>query len=321
MASIRYSPRLLFSPCFTEWVRPDPLSLVDAGARGGMGEPWCRVDHAAIRVIGFEPDQKECDRLNQSGSGIIQYLPTALWSSAGKLKIHCAAVPSCSSVHPPNLEDLRRYEDPHWKPRETQRVMTVPSVPLDRILKEKQLKCDFLKVDTQGSEYEILKGGSATLKGQVLGVLVETWTQEVHRGQHLMGDVFKLLVDHGFSLFDVGIAAAWKRKIGAGLGLSGKSQVVGLDLLFFKNTNHWDLREAKPLTVIKAAGLFEVYGFPDYALELLDQAMACGVDPFLLKKARQVVVECSRKQRNPFKQGRLARLLGTSETDFASLHS
>jgi len=171
-------------------------------------------------------------------------------------------------VHPPNYELLARYAAQHGRPRDTERTIAVPATTLDATVASDALDVDFLKVDTQGAEYEILDGARETLSGSAIGALVETWTTEVHRGQHLAGDVMTLMNGCGFELFDVGIAAAWRRRIVDTTPLLGKPQIVGLDLLFFCGPAHLQgaRRRAK---AAKLAAIAAIYGFPDFALEVI----------------------------------------------------
>jgi hypothetical protein len=58
----------------------------------------------------------------------------------------------------------------------------------------------FLKLDTQGTELEILRSGAALLPS-VLGVKVEASFRPYYRGQALFSDVDTYLRGHGFELF------------------------------------------------------------------------------------------------------------------------
>ena len=58
---------------------------------------------------------------------------------------------------------------------------------------------DFLSIDTQGSEYEILQGAKDTLRSSVLALIVEVEFHPLYQGQRLFGDLSTLLSDQGFS--------------------------------------------------------------------------------------------------------------------------
>ena len=61
------------------------LSLLDLGARGGIGYPWSNAKSGNLNVILVEPDLQEVELLKKHHQGDI--LPYALWSKA-KTKLH-----------------------------------------------------------------------------------------------------------------------------------------------------------------------------------------------------------------------------------------
>jgi FkbM family methyltransferase len=214
-------------------------------------------------VVAFEPDAAEAERMNRSAPPGVEFVPAALWSREGTVDLHVAAVPSTSSVHAPNAPLLKRYEVIHSAPRATREVVTVPATTLDRVLDERGLRCDFLKVDVQGAEFEVLRGASLSLD-ELLGAVVETWTVEVHAGQRLTGAVLEKLAAHGLDVFDINVAAAWYRRGAAAQGLEGRRQVTGLDVLALR-----DPPPADPVRRAKAAAIADAYGFTDVAAAFL----------------------------------------------------
>jgi FkbM family methyltransferase len=315
--------RLIFSRAFSDAIKSDPIVLADVGARGELDEPWLGLCKEAIRVIGFEPDIEECNRLNQLCPANQMYLPVGLWSSEGMMNIHIADAPSCSSVYPPNFELIKKYHERHWKPRVTKKVVWVNCTTLDKALNEKDIECDFLKIDTQGSEFEILQGARASLQNDIFGVLVETWTSEVHRGQRLTGDILTMMSSLGFTLFDINVAAAWQRECVGSPPLLGKSQITGLDLLFFKESSALRSARKRLTKVLKMAAIAEVYGFPDYSVELMSAGAEFNlIGDETLTRFRAMVIQNFRAEkgaRHKVKR-KLHSLLGIQQIEFPSLH-
>ena len=316
--------RLIFSDLFSKTVENDPLTLVDAGARGSLDEPWASINQKSLKVIGFEPDEKECERLN-SLSANRHYFPVALWSKEGELDINITQVPSCSSVYKPNFNLIKRYEKNNWEPRLIKNSVSFKSSTLDKILGGNNTYCDFLKIDTQGAEYEILKGAENCLNDNIFAVLVETWTAEVYKGQHLTGEILQLMSKNGFSLFDINIAAAWQRKTSDRIKHAGKRQIIGLDLLFLKTPpeESWFKNHTK---LVKAVALSETYGFPDYALELIEKHQkSFGEYAELFDKITNCIIANPHSSPKEGMYRRLKRkinyLLGGSyKKDYPSLH-
>jgi FkbM family methyltransferase len=286
-----------------------PLVLADVGARGELLEPWRTMDATFLEVVGFEPDELECARLNAEGAVGRTFFPYALWLEQGSVEVHLADVAACSSIHPPNFELLENFAPRHADPRRTERIVHVPATTLDAFAREHAVDVDFLKIDTQGSELEILAGARDTLERDVVGALVETWTLEVHRGQHLTGEVLTLMNTLGFELFDVGLAAAWRRRVAEQTRLYGKAQVVGLDLLFFK-------RPLAVSTTAKAARLAAtaaLFGYPDFALE--------AASPGELEPLRRAIVAAANPRAVSLRTriGKLVRARSDGQV-FAPLH-
>jgi FkbM family methyltransferase len=305
---------LIASARFAAEVSADPIVLADVGARGEAEQPWRALSGDTLRVVGFEPDEQECERLNREAGEGHDYLPVALWSEPGRVPVHVAEFPGCSSVHPPDMEFLSSYSDEHWRPRRTVSAVEFDATTLDAVAADHDLEIDFLKVDTQGSEWEILMGARNVLSSQAFGAVVETWTAPVHEGQRLTGDVMTLMHEHGFAPFDVNVAAAWSRRATGDSDLGGKRQLMGLDVLFLRQPPVWS-GQHPPLKLLKAAAIANAYGFPDYALEIL-----AGTD---YDWARQAVVDAARERvrRGGSLRGRIGALVGRPLDRFPSLHS
>jgi hypothetical protein len=101
--------------------------------------------------------------------------------------------------------------------------------PLDSIT---DLQIDFLKIDTQGAEYEILKGAEKHLLSQMPLVTCETWTTEVYEKAPLMHEVIELMYDYGYELLDMSLCHSAKHN-NINKSIS-KAIAGGYELLFYK---------------------------------------------------------------------------------------
>lgn len=83
------------------------------------------------------------------------------------------------------------------------KVRKLPMTTLDLLVKKRNLKnIDFIKIDTQGSEQNILKGGKKTLfKAEF--VLLETQNIEYNKGAPFIEDVIYDMKRYGFRLYDI----------------------------------------------------------------------------------------------------------------------
>lgn len=175
---------------------PHQITLYDVGAAGGLEtsyKPLLKL--SKFCAIGFEPDEAEGEALSKSE---LQLYPFALAGRKGKRKIFITNFSHCSSLYPPNLEVLSEY--PAADLFAVRNIQEVDAVSLDDFVKENNVaKPDFLKMDVQGAEYEILQGCSSILE-QIVGVYLETHLRELYKGQGLFPAIHSLLSSCGFRL-------------------------------------------------------------------------------------------------------------------------
>jgi FkbM family methyltransferase len=91
------------------------------------------------------------------------------------------------------------YEEQSPYPR---RVVEKTATTLDAVLASCDRPVDFLKLDVQGYELEVLKGGEHVLS-QPEAVLLEASLVPTNAGTPLVADVVRFMDDRGFRLVDV----------------------------------------------------------------------------------------------------------------------
>ena len=257
--------KLIFSPWFD---RQDlVINYLDVGARGGVAEPWSLFATGSIKVIGFEPDPEECARLSTAYPER-RYYPNALWADKVTRPFYLCESASTSSMYPPAEASNRQYRSIHWTGRVPVKTLQVECVALDSILAPGD-KPDFIKIDTQGAELEILRGAEQLLRQGAPMVLAETWCAEIYTGMPLTHDVMAFMHGLGYQVFDLSIAAAWQHKSGALAEVHCKSKSIGFDLLFVKRLEYLSFESEE--TILKFVGLCELFGFRDYALAVLER--------------------------------------------------
>jgi len=243
------------------------LTIVDVGAAGGMHDRWSHLK-TSINSILFEPDPEECKKLNLDQNKTSLVINSALSDQNKEVRFHVCKWQEVSSIYKPNLKVLSKYQDVD---RFTvSKVITLQADSLNNLLeKERISEVDFMKIDTQGSELEILQGASNFLDG-IIGLEVEVEFIEIYQDQPLFKEVDSFIEFHGFSLIDMK-RTFWKRK-NADDG-SNKGQLVYADALYFKEPEQ--IMKSANLSkekIIKSINLYLVYGYVDLAISLLELA-------------------------------------------------
>ena len=176
-----------------------PVVVVDVGCRWGFAEPFTRdMDH--FQLYGFDPDPEECTKLNaRYASSKILAVPVALGAETRQQTLYLTKDPACSSLYQPDPHYTSNYVafDCEKEVGTTQ----VEVVRLDEWARDNQVdKVDFLKIDTQGSELDVLKGCGDML-AEMRAIEVEVEFNPMYLQQPIFSEVDLYLRSQGFVLW------------------------------------------------------------------------------------------------------------------------
>ena len=140
----------------------EKLQVADVGATGGPEERWKKwTDAVFFHTFDPDPRAKPWDIPSKNH-------PTGLWSSKCRKTLKLAAYPPATSLYSMNRAETDAFL--HHKALHCVGETEIELDTLDHSLQGQ--KIDFLKIDAEGAEFEILKGGNETLKS-CLGFQVE----------------------------------------------------------------------------------------------------------------------------------------------------
>lgn len=231
------------------------LRLLDIGGAGGPKSRW-HAARAHVDLTIVEPDRLIGATAMATADGYrsVTVVDAALAREAGTRTLHLCKHPRQSSLLEPRSEFFANYHDGHkWT---VVRTTKLPTLALDMIALPDQY--DFLKIDTQGSELEILQGAPHTIAG-ALGLEIEVEFREVYRDQPLFGDVSAILADAGFDFVDFVALARWQRSHPDGLR-TFLGELIHADALFLRSPE-WIVNKADDSDVVRRALLiYLVYG-------------------------------------------------------------
>lgn len=185
------------------------IGLVDVGASGGL-EPRWRSIQKNIKAFLFEPDERSHQELQlQSADHVGEIFQIGLGSSASNALLNLCRSLGASSTLPPHLSFLSRF--PNVERFDVTRQETIKLSTLDECLISNWKDCDFIKLDTQGTELSILRGAEALLDSPIIGLEIEVEFIRLYEGQDLFGDVSAHLESKGFEFFDFVNICRWER--------------------------------------------------------------------------------------------------------------
>ena len=171
------------------------FTILEIGAVPLDGEP--EPFHAlldffpASKVIAFEVDEKVCDELNKKAKPGLEFFPVAVGLTEESRPFYETENPICCSLYKPNEELVSRFNEMHHKMIKA--VSSIDTVSLDHFVKNNNIgPVDFIKIDIEGAELDVFKGGSNTLK-DVLAIVTEVEFVMLHKDQPLFGDVSSYL--------------------------------------------------------------------------------------------------------------------------------
>jgi len=306
MSTRQINPKAILPARFA---RPSPyaieeLMLIDVGASGGIDGFWRECFGPRLKAVGFDPLIAEVERLNRTrGHGGIRYeaalvgcrdfdtlFPPSLRQDtiANKDNSSFPATSAARAAEATRTNYIKEIYNTGAEVRLTDRLIS-----LDDYVQESGIpSVDFVKIDTDGHDIEVILGAKQMLKAQeVLGICIES---QMHGGCHPYSNTFanidRLLREWGFTLFDLDLWRYSRRSLPDQfyyklLGQTVTGQIQWGEAVYFRDLARPDYEQMHGTALglakrIKLACLFELYGLPDCSAEILVQLQQQTGDSF-----------------------------------------
>jgi len=199
------------------------FTLLDIGAANGANGRWNIVSDKLSTIL-VEPHKESAKNLKSEGLEVIE---SVLHSEDDKeIKFYNTRKPMCSSFYRPNFNHLKNFLDKERFEIISEDTFNSKSLDTEII---KFAQPNFIKIDTEGSELDILKGSKNTLLN-VFGLEVECSFHQLREGQPLFEEIRSYLKDFDFVFIDFVSMIKWEKD---NFGFSGQPQIT--DVLFLKN--------------------------------------------------------------------------------------
>lgn len=251
---------------FYDDFRASPLVVYDVGAAGQLFSFFPPGADSRGRIIAFEPTPESYQALVEryGTDANVEALPLALSDIAGPTDLHFfGSAPTSSGVGREYLVDADGIRD--------YSVVSVNADTLDAIaLEGERHPPSFLKLDVEGGEAAVLRGGRSTLAGHVLGVLVEVKLLPYHGSS--LAEIHGLLSEHGLLLFDLQTGRqnrSGRHGIGGKKGPLASLQLLYLRDLYALQGGTSSTMESRRSQLLHMLAILNHYLYLDYAIELV----------------------------------------------------
>jgi len=141
----------------------------------------------STKIIGFEIEKEICEKMNSQAKEGVKYYSHALGKDNEQRKFYITQNPMCSSLYKPNEELIKLYNN--FEVAYLKKETEIETISLDYFVEKHEVgDVDFIKIDVQGAELDVFKGGSKTLKN-VLKIVCEVEFIQHYENQPLFGEV------------------------------------------------------------------------------------------------------------------------------------
>ena len=244
------------------------IKIADVGSAGDkdfQGMFWKKLEDISYYYY-FDPSNNE-KKKNENYT----VFPNGLWDKNEKQKIYITSFPFASSLFRPNQKVLKRFIN--YKSHEVLKEEYLELKKLDDMIFEKNDLCDFIKIDAEGSELNIMKGAKNNLENS-LGIEVEVNFIEKNLSSPSAIDVINFLEKNNFTLYLL-ISESWRKNNKK--NILSNHQLTWADAIFFKSEqylfdeiNKIENKKNQNLKIYKLLALMLVYKLYDTAEYYID---------------------------------------------------
>lgn len=248
------------------------------GARGGVHELVVPIA-SRTAVLGFEADPIEAQRLSLAFQDEgpwqqIKILPVAVAGHSGSATLHMTAAASNSSLLSTNPIYIDRYDMDLWREVSQEKLHTST---IDEVIfsmpEANVLWGEIIKLDTQGTEFEVLSAAARVLTERTICVVTEVSFCELYTGQKMFSEIELLLRERGFSFYGFGAIHNRSQKTLNKDKHYLKERPIQADAIFFKDpfsgSPGANLDSRQQALLCLSAILLQYY---DFAAELANHA-------------------------------------------------
>jgi len=178
------------------------INFIDVGCSCSLPFPWNKNKNYKniFYFMGFEPNKKFDNKKIKNIFSKSKIYQKGVFDINEEKEIYICKKDHNSSLFEPNNKVLKEYMKTNKMNNrfEIKRKEKIKCVRLDTILNKSNINFDFLKIDTQGADYNVIKSLGKYLETQIIGIHTELFFKEMYKGIALFEKVNKFLNKHKF---------------------------------------------------------------------------------------------------------------------------
>ncbi len=244
------------------------------GRAGSIGFPDFPNFKNEIKHIIFDADDTCIDQIKDKWDNA-DVFPYFIGDTQSEVQFIINYCPYTSSVYNFN-EKYKNYYFESGKTdyvlgnvTKTQKKINIETKSLDYLVNNNLIpKPNFLSIDTQGSEFHVLKGAENLLKDSIVAVSTEINFQELYKGSILFTEIDNFMKKNDFILVEISSFNLGNRRIhrefrGKGIPLQGEA-------MYFKNPETLIKKLINPRDLLfKLAFVSLAFGYTEFSFDTL----------------------------------------------------
>ena len=193
--------KINFDEIYKIKIKNNPI-IFDVGANSGQSIKRFLTIFPKARIDSFEPIKSYCDIIQKKYINKNIFINNlGLGQKNSKKKFYISNYDPCSSFLKNNLHKL----DKNFKYFKTKEIININLTTIDNYLRSNNInRIDILKIDTQGTELEVLKGATFALKKKIIKFIeLEIIIKAHYKNQNNFYKIDKILSDNKFRLYNL----------------------------------------------------------------------------------------------------------------------
>lgn len=263
--------QLLFKNILKE-VKPS-IYVFEVGARGLI--PEFGILNKYINYVGFEPDLESCIDKNKliSRSGCFNSAKAYDYALMNKVNLgdyrflNLCIHQGCSSMLEPNFTQIEKFSGhrikdlyPWSRHYQVIKKLPVPVIQLNHFCEKYSYnQIDILKLDTQGTELEIIESGIDIISKTTIAIEVETELIEIYKNQPLFEELNSRINGLEFDLIRIDNMQMLSRNINGLINYFESGELASFDALYIRNIEN-NYKELSPEYILKYMLILLHYG-------------------------------------------------------------